>query len=83
MAPRRRDRRSGAGLDVIADEAAGRNPFADLPQVPVTSHLAGASRGATQRMGERSAANIRRFLAGEPVHNFLPGLGQAGSRERQ
>jgi phosphoglycerate dehydrogenase-like enzyme len=74
---------AGAGLDVIADEAAGRNPFAELPQVLVTLHLAGASRGATRRMVERSAANIRRYLAGEPVHDLLPGLGQAPSQERR
>jgi phosphoglycerate dehydrogenase-like enzyme len=57
----------GAGLDVIADEASGRNPFADLPQVLVTLHLASASNGSTRRMVERSGPNIRRFLAGEPV----------------
>jgi lactate dehydrogenase-like 2-hydroxyacid dehydrogenase len=74
---------AGAGLDVIADEAAGHNPFADLPQVLVTLHLAGASRGATQRMVEQSAANIRRFLADEPVHDLLPGLGQIGHPEFQ
>ena len=70
---------AGAGLDVIADEASGRNPFADLPQVLVTLHLAGASNGSTRRMVERSAANIRRFLAGEPVHDLIPGLVQPKS----
>ena len=29
----------GAGLDVIDDELAGRNPFVDLPQVLITLHL--------------------------------------------
>jgi phosphoglycerate dehydrogenase-like enzyme len=53
---------------------AGRSPFADLPQVLVTLHLAGASRGSTRRMVERSAANICRFLAGEPVYDPIPGL---------
>jgi phosphoglycerate dehydrogenase-like enzyme len=65
---------AGAGLDVVADETAGRNPFADLPQVLVTLHLGGASHGSMQGMVERSAANIRRFLAGEPVHDLIPGL---------
>jgi phosphoglycerate dehydrogenase-like enzyme len=62
---------AGAGLDVIADEQSGHNPFADLPQVLVTLHLGGASRGSTTRMIERSAANIRRFLAGEPVRDLI------------
>jgi phosphoglycerate dehydrogenase-like enzyme len=62
---------AGAGLDVIADEQSERNPFADLPQVLVTLHLAGASRGSTTRMIERTAANICRFLAGEPVHELI------------
>ena len=68
---------AGAGLDVIADELAGRNPFADLPQVLVTLHLGGASRGSTARMVERSAANICRFLAGEPVRDLIPGINRA------
>jgi phosphoglycerate dehydrogenase-like enzyme len=74
---------AGAGLDVIADEVSGRNPFADLPQVLVTLHLGGASNGSARRMVQRSAANIRRFLAGEPVHDLLPGLSQAGCQERR
>ena len=64
----------GAGLDVIDDELAGRNPFVDLPQVLVTLHLGGASHGSTTRMVERSAANVRRFLAGETVRDLIPGL---------
>lgn len=72
-------RLAGAGLDVIEDELAGRNPFADLPQVFVTLHLGGASRGSTARMVERSAANIRRFLAGEAVRDLVPGLHAVGA----
>jgi hypothetical protein len=30
-------------------------------------------------MVERSAANIGRFLAGEPVQDVIPGLAQASS----
>lgn len=64
---------AGAGLDVIDDELSGRNPFADLPQVFVTLHLGGASHGSLTGMVERSAANIRRFLAGEAVQDLVSG----------
>jgi phosphoglycerate dehydrogenase-like enzyme len=67
----------GAGLDVIDDELAGRNPFVDLSQVLVTLHLGGASRGSTVRMVGRSAVNVRRFLAGEAVRDLIPGLNVA------
>jgi phosphoglycerate dehydrogenase-like enzyme len=67
----------GAGLDVINDELAGRNPFVDLPQVLITLHLGGASRGSTVRMVERSAVNVRQFLAGEAVRDLIPGLNVA------
>jgi phosphoglycerate dehydrogenase-like enzyme len=39
----------GAALDVLCNESPGGNPFADLPQVIVTPHVAGASRAAVQR----------------------------------
>jgi len=59
----------GAGLDVLADEAAGGNPFADLPNVVVTPHYAGASAGAQARIMRTGIANVMRFLAGErPEH---------------
>lgn len=70
---------AGAGLDVLDAETAGGNPFADLPAVIVTPHLGGGSRASVAKMVERSAANVRRFLAGEPVHDPIPGLGGAGS----
>jgi lactate dehydrogenase-like 2-hydroxyacid dehydrogenase len=73
---------AGAGLDVIADEVAGRNPFADLPQVLVTLHLGGASNSSLRGMVERSAANIRRFVTGEPVHDLLPGLAAVRPEDR-
>ncbi len=69
----------GAALDVLEHETDGRNPFADLPAVIVTPHLGGGSRGSVARMVERSAANIVRFLAGEPVQDVIPSLAQASS----
>lgn len=65
---------AGAALDVLEDETAGGNPFADLPAVIVTPHLGGGSRASVARMIERSAANVRRFLDGEPVSHPIPGL---------
>ncbi len=67
----------GAALDVLEHETDGRNPFADLPAVIVTPHLGGGSRASVGRMVERSAANIGRLLAGEPVQDVIPGLTQA------
>lgn len=74
-----REHLRGAALDVLEHETDGRNPFADLPAVIVTPHLGGGSRGSVTRMVERSAANISRFLAGEPVRDVIPGLAQASS----
>jgi phosphoglycerate dehydrogenase-like enzyme len=74
-----REHLRGAALDVLEHETDGRNPFADLPAVIVTPHLGGGSRGSVSRMVERSAANISRFLAGEPVQDVIPGLAQASS----
>ncbi len=64
---------AGAALDVLENETDGRNPFADLPDVIVTPHLGGASRHSLEGVATRSAANIRRFLAGEPLVDRVPG----------
>jgi phosphoglycerate dehydrogenase-like enzyme len=69
----------GAALDVLERENDGRNPFADLPAVIVTPHLGGGSRGSVARIVDRCAANIRRFLDGEPVCDVIPGLTPSGS----
>jgi len=74
-----REHLRGAALDVLEHETDGRNPFADLRAVIVTPHLGGGSRGSVSRVVERSAANIGRFLAGEPVRDVIPGLIQARS----
>jgi phosphoglycerate dehydrogenase-like enzyme len=65
---------AGAALDVLEHETDGRNPFADLPGVIVTPHLGGGSRNSMNGVLERSAANIRRFLAGDPVVDRVPGI---------
>ena len=60
---------AGAGLDVLRDERPGGNPFADLPQVIVTPHIAGGSRAAVERMMGMAMHNVVRFLQGEAPLN--------------
>ena len=62
---------AGAGVDVLERETDGVNPFADLPEVIVTPHLGGGSRNSMSGVVERCAANIRRFLAGEPLVDVI------------
>jgi phosphoglycerate dehydrogenase-like enzyme len=64
---------AGAALDVIEHEQDGVNPFADLPNVLVTPHLGGGSRNSMSNVVERCTANIRRYLAGEPVLDVVLG----------
>jgi phosphoglycerate dehydrogenase-like enzyme len=70
---------AGAALDVLENETDALNPFADLPQVIVTPHLGGASRRSLDGVVTRSAANIRRFMAGEPLADLVPGPGAPAS----
>ena len=60
---------AGAGLDVLEHETDGTNPFADVPDVIVTPHIGGGSRNSMAGVVDRSTANIRRFLAGEPLRD--------------
>ena len=64
-------RLAGAGLDVVQNEPSEVNPFADLPQVLVTPHSAGLGRASMPRALEQAAANVARFLRGEPVLNLV------------
>ena len=62
----------GAALDVLYNEGAGGNPFADLPQVIVTPHIAGGSRAAVERALQMALANVARYLRGEPPLYLVP-----------
>jgi D-3-phosphoglycerate dehydrogenase len=62
----------GAGLDVLYNERPGGNPFADLPQVIVTPHIAGGSRAAVERALQMALANVARYLRGEPLLDLVP-----------
>lgn len=63
---------AGAGLDVLRDERPGGNPFADIPQVIVTPHMAGGSRAAVERLMQMAMANVARFLRGETPRDLIP-----------
>ena len=61
---------AGAGLDVVEPEPLPPDsPLWDLPNVIITGHTAGASPQNWERGIELLADNVRRFLAGEPLHN--------------
>jgi len=62
----------GAGLDVLYNERPGGNPFAGMPQVIVTPHIAGGSRAAVERAIQMALANIARYLRGEPLLDLIP-----------
>jgi len=62
----------GAALDVLYNEGPGGNPFADLPQVIVTPHIAGGSRAAVERAIQMALANIARYLRAEPPLDLIP-----------
>jgi phosphoglycerate dehydrogenase-like enzyme len=65
----------GAAVDVLEDELGEVNPFADLPQVLVTPHIAGTSQKSLPRAMQMAVANIERFLHGEQLENPVPGTG--------
>lgn len=65
-------RLAGAALDVIEHETDGRNPFSDLPGVIVTPHVGGGSRNSLDGMVVRIAANVERYVAGEPLADPVP-----------
>lgn len=70
LAGLRSGRLAGLAVDVISPSpAVGRHPLLDHPNVIVTTHIGGATRETLQHGGEMAAAEIERFLRGEPLHN--------------
>ncbi len=65
-------RLAGAALDVLQHEGDGANPFADLPQVIITPHIAGASRLSVLRIMQMAAENVARFVNGQTPLNLIP-----------
>jgi phosphoglycerate dehydrogenase-like enzyme len=63
---------AGAGLDAHGVEPLPpQSPFWSLPNVIVTPHNGATSDGNLRRSREIVAENIRRFVAGEPLHNVV------------
>lgn len=59
---------AGAGLDCFAQEPLGADhPLAALPQVILSPHTAGVTRGATRQVALLTAANVLDHLAGLPL----------------
>jgi len=59
---------AGAGLDVTEPEALEEDhPLRKMPNVVLSSHVAGQSPGATARQWRLMRENLRRFVAGEPL----------------
>jgi len=73
---------AGAGVDVLEHETDGANPFADLAEVIVTPHLGGGSRNSMSGVVERCTANIRRFLAGEPLMDVIYDVAERAGVDR-
>ncbi|GIQ69949.1 D-2-hydroxyacid dehydrogenase [Xylanibacillus composti] len=62
----------GAGLDVTEVEPLPEeSPLWGMPNVIITSHSVGVSPRKEERRMELLSANLRRFLAGEPLHNLV------------
>lgn len=60
---------AGAGLDVLSVEPPKQpNPLQQAKNCLITPHVAWASREARTRLIDACAANLRAFLAGQPVH---------------
>lgn len=58
---------AGAGLDVFATEPTSSARWADVANVVLTPHLAGATRESIDEQIALVTENIRRFLAGEDL----------------
>jgi phosphoglycerate dehydrogenase-like enzyme len=68
-----RDRRiAGAALDVFEEEPLSRwSPLWKMPQVLITPHTAFLTENVWLRHYEVFAANLKRFLAGEPLEGVI------------
>jgi len=63
-------RLAGAALDVASPSpATGRHPLLAYPNVIIATHIGGATYETLYHGGEMAAAEIERFLAGEPLVN--------------
>ena len=64
---------AGAGLDVTDPEPLPlEHPLWDAPNLYISPHCAGAAgKLTTDRISDKALANLRRYLAGEPLQDVL------------
>jgi len=60
-----------AALDVFETEPTPAERWADVPNVVLSPHTAGATSGALPKMVDLTRENLRRFFAGEPLANAV------------
>lgn len=61
---------AGLAVDLVSPSpATGRHPLLEFPNVIITTHIGGATYETVERAGEMAAAEIARYLAGEPLSN--------------
>jgi phosphoglycerate dehydrogenase-like enzyme len=62
----------GAGIDVTASEPlAPDSPLWELPNLIITPHVGGQFAKRIDQMTDFFCENLRRYLAGEPLNNFV------------
>jgi phosphoglycerate dehydrogenase-like enzyme len=63
---------AGAGLDVTDPEPVPLDsPLWAMPNVILSQHTSGSSPHNADRVTELFAANLERYLAGEPLHQQI------------
>jgi phosphoglycerate dehydrogenase-like enzyme len=63
---------AGAGLDVTDPEPVPQDsPLWDMPNVILSQHTSGMSPHNSNRVTQLFAANLARYLAGEPLHQLI------------
>ena len=62
-------RLGGAALDVFEDEPIAGSEWADIPNVLMAPHVAGATRESLERVLNGSVDNVIRLFAGKPLLN--------------
>ena len=63
---------AGAALDVFEQEPLpADSPLWDMPRVIVSPHIGGDEAGTPRAFTQAFLANLRRYMAGEPLHNVV------------
>jgi len=63
---------AGAALDVFEQEPLpAQSPLWDMPNVIISPHIGGDEAGTPRAFAEAFLANLRRYLAGEPLVNVV------------